>query len=188
MPVSKKPIACQGCPLYGDGWGYVSDSVPKNNDPKLIIVRDMPSKKSRESGIAGTSGEIKGWRARVAPMMGLDARKDVSIAHILRCQYYNGKDYVSTPPKAAITNPAVEHCRVHDRADLIQSAKVMVANGPLAWKVMSHGAGTMRVWRSFYVIRSIYEVLKNQIKKSSNPSLDDFWFNDDIGHGPIHPE
>lgn len=150
----KKPKGCEGCPLYHDGWGYVNDTIPKG--VKVLIVRDIPSDKSRLSGKAGTSGESWHIREHQAPAMGLDGTREVGFAHILRCRPHNGKDFVSTPPKAEKTNPAIAQCRQYDPSHLLgeNGVKVLVANGPLAWKVLSDGVGTMGVWRGFYVERN----------------------------------
>lgn len=158
MALTPKPDSCLGCPLYGTGEGFVLDAKPLKYEPRLIIVRDVPSQDSADAGRAGKSGEMKLFRSRTAQSMGLDGVRDVAIMHVIRCRPWNGKDYVTQLPKADITNPAIRQCRQYDDQELLTHnpdfPKVLVANGRYAWKVCSDNAGTVNDWRGFFTQRA----------------------------------
>jgi len=137
----KKPDACKGCPLYGDGRGYTPDDLVPG--AKVLVVGQNPGG-NEEAGRRivgyndqGQHEEVKcepgpflgkiGYQlnTKFLPMAGLE-REDVATANILKCRLRQGGRRTNKLPSGAVLREAVAHCtsahfRVPDRSSAIAS-------------------------------------------------------------------
>ena len=156
-----KPDACQGCPLYGDGEGYVADEICEG--ATYLLVLDSPNKDAINAGrpLAGDLGNeyeekyfaraeaIRGrnpmliydyfteheWCGEPIPTWSVD-NGNISIAHVLRCDARR---------LTVNERSAIEHCR---QFDVIQDAvKLVIASGNLAWETLTEETGKVITWR-----------------------------------------
>lgn len=161
-----KPDTCVGCPLYGDGKGFVPDKIVPRS--KLVVLSQNPGedeeKGRRLTGyvtapprrqvpvyetcehqpLVGKTGWE--WERSYLPQTGLD-RSEVSLANVLKCRWQHNGKRTNDLPDGAIYKQAVEHCtRSHLR--LPASTDVVVAHGAAALDV-THPGFKITEWRGF---------------------------------------
>ena len=96
-----KPDDCIGCPMYGDGLGYVPDKIPPG--AKVLFLLQNPGKNEEEGrrviGYEGPKQEITeecppqpligptgySFHKTFLPLTGVD-RDEVGLANVLRCR------------------------------------------------------------------------------------------------------
>jgi DNA polymerase I-like protein with 3'-5' exonuclease and polymerase domains/uracil-DNA glycosylase len=154
-----KPPACQGCPLYGDGWGFVPDHhVP---GASVLIVAQNPGA-DEESGqfrvgdtsVPYTPAPLIGKTGsdlfqHFAPLAKL-TRETVSLGNILKCRWQGHCEArCNHLPSGKMLEQAVTHCRqAHFRVP--PSTRLIVAMGALAWDTLTGGrVGPISRWRGF---------------------------------------
>lgn len=160
-----KPDACRGCPLYGDGQGFVPDET--RPDSLVTIVAQNPGEmEERGERVVGVSWHYgrrtyqtaphppapligpTGWDLETTylPLAKLQ-RTDVSLCNVLRCRWLRDGKRTNDLPPEKILRPAVEHCtREHLR--IPPATRLVVAMGALAWRALG-GSGSVSAWRGF---------------------------------------
>ena len=121
-----KPPACVGCPLYGDGRGFVPDEL--RNGAEVLITGQIPGVEEEEQGrpFVGKTGEV--MMAKYMRDAGL-TRDEVSLSNALRCRWKHANDL--PPVTEKITKAALAHCnRVHGR--IPDGTRLIVSQGDYA--------------------------------------------------------
>ncbi len=158
-----KPDSCKGCPLYGDGQGFVPDALVEG--ATLAWVAQNPGQ-DEERGrrlesyvgkdriyttvppqpLIGTTGyEL---RKRYLPVVGVEMDR-ISRLNVLKCRWEKGGRKVNDLPPAPILKKAVAHCTAaHLRVP--PSTKVIVAHGQVAldWSQGQSGH-SVTAWRGY---------------------------------------
>jgi len=160
--VLPKPPECRGCPLYGDGQGFVPDALVEG---AAVLVLGQNPGPDEERG-ARVTGYAEGGKATYepcaqAPFLGKTGfelgrvylpaagleRGEVSLGNALRCRWIKDGKRVNDPPPEALLRPALEHCtKAHSR--IPDSTRLIVASGALAWRAC-RGPGTVSTWRGY---------------------------------------
>lgn len=147
MSLQKKSDRCKGCPLWGDGFGYVADDLPEGVE--AIVVMDQVRELDEKTGVPFSDRAGKNIETRYFQLAGLERGANVGLAHVLRCRttrQSKGKFYRTTElPSGAVLQEAVDHCRSHDV--IPPGVKVIVAVGALAWSVFHKGP--VHEWRGY---------------------------------------
>lgn len=161
-----KPNSCKGCPLYGDGKGFVPDELVDGSE--VVILAQNPGA-NEEAGEKITGYDYAG-RRRVPiiqpvgpapllgatgyemernyfPQAGLRRGENVSLANVLKCRLIVNGKRTNDLPKGKVLTAAVEHCtRNHLR--LPPATKLVVAMGALS-AAYTGCPGTVHDWRGF---------------------------------------
>lgn len=170
MALLPKPDACHGCPLYGDGMGFVPDEL---RDVEVAILAQNPGENEEEGLRCTDYGPRFGRRqmyltepCRPAPLIGPTgfllereflpisglSRDRVSLCNVLKCrlQYPGAKGKVERTndmPTGKTLDAAIEQCtREHLRFPA--ATKLVVAMGAHAWRFMQ-GPQPLTDWRGF---------------------------------------
>lgn len=153
-----KPSSCQGCPLYGDGKGYVPDVMSANAKVAIVsLAPGMDDEKGHEiTGYAGRDAlrtittpqamiGSSGWMLKqtLLPLAGLST-KDVSLHHLLKCRW----DHTPITPKGDLYVKALEQC-THAHLHLPDTARIVVAQGQEAWQYTQGTSLPLHEWRGF---------------------------------------
>jgi uracil-DNA glycosylase family 4 len=135
-----KPEGCRDCPMYQDGLGFVPDSIEPNSI--LLIVGQNPGRTEEKEGkpFVGSTGEL--LRDTYIPKIRIPESK-ISYANVIRCRWENSNDL---PPRARL-NGALQTCRQYDC--IPTSTQLIVAQGALAWEVLSNKKGSLSDWRGY---------------------------------------
>lgn len=139
----KKPDSCIGCPLFGDGFGYVPDEIIPGAPVDCWLQNPGATEEAKAFPACGATGDD--LNDTFLPAAGLERGKDVSVRNVLRCRLISNGKKVNDLPRGKDLAAAVKHCRVHDAAT---RATLSVAAGSLAWK-MFDGPGSVTDWRGF---------------------------------------
>lgn len=166
----KKPPACDGCPLRGDGWGFVPDETrPK----RVTILAQNPGDHEEEGKRVIDYGQRFGSRQMYitapyargpAPLLGPTGfllereflprtgltRDDISLCNVLKCrQQLPGKRIVRTNdmPEGKVLAAAIEHCTAA-YLRIPETTELVIAMGAHAWRQQG-GPGTVTDWRGF---------------------------------------
>ena len=153
MPLLPKPHTCSGCPLWGDGRGWVPDRLVEGSAVALVCQNpgQMEEQGQRVTGyIQGKPATEPcapqpltgptGWAVETTwlPKAGL-RRDDVSYLNILKCRWINHGKRTNHLPKDKSYYQAVRHCMAaHFRVP--DSVTTLVACGDHAFKALGGAA------------------------------------------------
>lgn len=155
-----KPSTCLGCPLYGDGQGFVPDEI---REVDVLILGQNPGAEEEASGtpFVGKSGQM--LMEKLLPRAGL-TRDQVSLGNVLKCRLLepvrngprvvDGKRYkaTNTLPKGKVLNQAMAHCMAQHftvpPALLASERPLIVAQGALALRALT-GVTNPTTWRGY---------------------------------------
>lgn len=162
-----KPSTCQGCPLYGDGAGFVPDTLVRGS---RVLIKGQNPGECEERGhlVKGYSGgrplyEVVAPQPFLGPtgytlnhtflpLAGL-TRAEVSVANTLRCRWKNSNEV----PSGKLLKEAVVWCSQYD--EVPKSIKVIVAMGAVAWAALD-GPGSISDWRgSLHPTKPVYATI-----------------------------
>ena len=137
-----KPEACQGCPFFQDGKGFVPDEI--NPDAKVLIIAQNPGENEEEKArpmVGRTGVMMQGW---LTPL-GL-RREQLSLANVIKCRWQR-KNYLpekKTGGFAEITLQAAEHCQKAYLQETLKKATphVTALLGELALNTVAKREGT----------------------------------------------
>jgi uracil-DNA glycosylase family 4 len=139
-----KPAACQSCPMYGDGFGYVPDEILAGGADVAIVGQAPGADEEREGRpFVGATGQLM---EREYFPQGRLQRGGVHLLNILKCRWQPtpGKPKTNNLPPAATLNAAVEHCmREHFT---LPDVRLIVAQGHLACQALGC-PGKVTDWR-----------------------------------------
>lgn len=158
-----KPNDCIGCPLYGDGQGFVPDRIPEKaevvfllqnpgeneENGRRIVSYDGPGSPVTEpcepQPVIGPTGYQ--LRTTFLPLAGLDF-EEVGRANVLRCRMQDASgERSNNMPTGEIGRQAVEHCtRAYLRVP--PSVRLIVAQGAHSWRLLG-GPQPLENWRGF---------------------------------------
>lgn len=126
--------------MYQSGEGFVPDLIRLNST--LLIVGQNPGRteEQEETPFVGSTGVL--LKTEYLPLTGIDESK-VSYANTIRCRWENS----NTLPKRSILNEALRTCRQYDIVP--PSVKLIIAQGALAWEVLSNKKGKISDWRGY---------------------------------------
>lgn len=154
-----KPLACVGCPLFGDGQGFVPDSIPDGAEV-VILAQNPGADEEKGQRVIGYDGKRPIYepcepqpligktgydvRNRFVPLLGTNA---VGYANVLKCRWtVDGKRTNNLPVGETLTK-ATEWCtRVHLK---LPAVKLIIAMGALAWECTQGKGLTITDWRGF---------------------------------------
>jgi len=154
-----KPDSCHGCPLYGDGKGFVPDTL--NEQAEVMVMAQNPGEDEelgrRVTGyqygqatyeettprpLIGKTGYA--WETQYLPSSGRD-RQEVSCGNVLKCRYKHHNDL---PPLASpIVKQALQHCKTA-HFKLPPKTKLIVAMGEYALFSLT-GESNVSAWRGY---------------------------------------
>lgn len=151
----KKPLTCQGCSLYGDGEGYVPDTLIPNA-PLCIVMQNPGEYEEKGRRVTGYQGKVAMTEPCVPqpaigptgylmdraylPLTGY-SREEVSVCNVIKCRYRGTNEM----PTGEIAKQAVVHCmREHFRVP--KGTKVILAQGAWAWRALG-GPEPITHWR-----------------------------------------
>jgi uracil-DNA glycosylase len=160
-----KPSSCKGCPLYGDGKGFVPDRLvegaevlvlsqnPGDNEERgqRIVGYDWAGKRrvpieepcDPQPLIGATGFELERDYLSVARL----SRENTSYANVLKCRWQRDGKRTNDLPQGKLLAEAVDHCtREHLR--IPESTKLIVAQGVHANEFLGC-PGTVHDWRGF---------------------------------------
>jgi uracil-DNA glycosylase len=158
----EKPAGCLGCPLYGDGRGFVPDELVPGA-AVLILAQNPGGDEERGERVVGYSGgrpvyETDRPRPLIGktgyeltttylPIAGLTRGKDVSLANVLKCRAVkNGRRGNDLPTGHTLEAAVLQCTSAHLRIPV--GTRLVVAMGALAWKALG-GVGSISDWRGF---------------------------------------
>src|SRR3989304_9324580 len=106
----RKPDTCIGCPLYGDGLGFVPDEIIE--DAEVFVLGQAPGEEEEAEGIPFTGRTGQRMDKRFLPLAGLERGKNVSVGNVLKCRWQSGGPFARTNalPGADLLARAVGHC------------------------------------------------------------------------------
>lgn len=147
-----KPAGCLGCPLYGNGKGFVPDEL--RHDADVLILLQNPGKTEEDLGIPACGKTGATLNTTYLPLAGL-TREKVSVANILKCRWGNS----NTLPEGDVLDQAVRHCtEAHLRVPA--STKLVILQGALAYTYATRDKqlykpdgkpATITDWRGYYL-------------------------------------
>lgn len=171
MGMLDKPAACHGCPMYGDGKGFVPDEVRPS--AAVVILAQNPGD-YEERGERVTDYGPR-WGSRIsyitepcapAPLIGPTGftlerqflpvaglrRSDTSLCNVLKCRLQSpdarGRVWRSNDmPTGALLADAVKHC-TEAYLRFPAATRLVVAMGAYAWKYLD-GPGSITDWRGY---------------------------------------
>ena len=79
-----KPPSCIGCPLYGDGLGYVPDELVPGATTLVLMQNPGEEEEARGRPAVGKSGQA--MDEKLLPRAGLTRGVNVSVANVLKCR------------------------------------------------------------------------------------------------------
>src|SRR5690349_23891776 len=156
--MNQKPATCHGCPLYGEGKGFVPDTIVSGAKVGLLAL--SPSKDdamgrqivgymrvgTKMQPIYETTSPKPfigsgGWflTQSLLPAAGL-TRDQVSMHHVLKC-------HMPSPPHWDVLHVASHHCVKH-HLNIPDEVKVLVTLGEEPWKILQ-GDLPLNDWRGF---------------------------------------
>jgi uracil-DNA glycosylase len=157
-----KPAACIGCPLYGDGRGFVPDELvpgaevlvlgqhPDGDDERgERVVSYLGGRPVYESCAPAPFIGKPGYELdqTYLPIAGLKRGVNVSFANVIKCRWIkNGRRTRDLPPDHT-ASVAAAHC-TGAHLHIPPTVRLVVAVGDLAWEAVG-GAGTVAEWRGF---------------------------------------
>ena len=127
----QKPNTCIGCPMYGDGRGFVPDEVAEGQS--VFIFAQNPGDQEEREGrpMVGATGKVND--DKFIPLTELERGRDIGIGNSIRCRLVvNGKRTNSLPPSKAL-KVAQAHCNAA-HLKIPESVKLVVAHGAPAWQ------------------------------------------------------
>lgn len=153
----RKPQECEGCPLYGDGLGFVPDEIVEG--AATLVLMQNPGEDEEQQGrpAVGKTGQM--MNQKFLSRAGLVRGETVSVCNVLKCralepakngprrigdQRYKGTNKLKPgkPLNAAIQHCMAAHFRVPESVDLI------VAQGALAVRALGLGVN-VTTWRGY---------------------------------------
>lgn len=145
----RKPEACKGCPLYGDGCGFVPD---KDNGSEVTINLSMPNLTEVQIGQSGLGQPFGEIADGYLPLLGQDS---VNISHSVRCLQQKrkrtgevyGVPFAADFFKSKAGRAAVDHCRVHD-SEPVHSGHIL-ALGEASFAKFGGQCDSLQNWRGF---------------------------------------
>lgn len=153
----KKPDGCLGCPLLGDGWGFVPDNLNENSPVTLVAQApgELEERGRRVTHYVG--GEAVTEPCEPQPLVGptgymlrnsflpLAGAEDASLANILKCRWQQNGVRTNKLPTGATLKAAVAHC-MNAYFKVPPSTRLIVAHGQHAWTALG-GPGSISAWR-----------------------------------------
>lgn len=159
-----KPLACRGCPLYGNGMGYVPDEWvpgaaiaivaqnPGEDEERGQRLASLPSEPERYEShppapLIGKTGRLV--MRNLMPLLGR-VRGEVSLANAIRCRWQrHGTPVNDLPPAQTIlAREALAHCqRAHWRPP--PGTRTYLALGEYAAFALTGCRVNIANWRGF---------------------------------------
>jgi uracil-DNA glycosylase family 4 len=132
--VAAKPPACLGCPLYGDGRGFVPDELREGEGAAVFIVGQNPDADEEAQGKPFVGKTMEKY-LRDAGL----TRDDVSVGHALRCRWRGTNDL--PPINQTLAKDVLRHCwQAHGR--IPEGTRLIVAQGDYAAVTLTGGTVT----------------------------------------------
>ena len=137
-----KPTACQGCPAYGNGKGFVPDELVAGSPVWLLGCGVTRDEELTGQPLAGRAGA---WVERdFFPLAGLTRHQNVSIGNLLKCRWTDTNTGKKTDalPIPTVLRDTIAHCTAaHLR--IPAGVNLIVAHGEEAWAYASNGVGPL---------------------------------------------
>lgn len=157
-----KPAACVGCPLYGDGKGFVPDELVPGAEV-LVLAQNPGGDEEKGDRVVGYAGGRPIYQTDTPrpligktgyeltttylPIAGLTRGKDVSLANVLKCRAVKNGRRTNDLPAPSVVDVAVAHC-TGAHLSIPKSVRLVIAMGALAWQALG-GSGSITEWRGF---------------------------------------
>lgn len=152
-----KPEACQGCPAYGTGMGFVADEI-RPQAPVMLYFQGPGQDEEVGQRFLGQdqyeSAPPAPMLGRTGRMLGKDflplaglTREDCSLGNALRCRWPGRGNQLPDLNRREM-QAALAHCtRVHFRRP--EGAKVFVAGGEYATSALTGISRNFSGWRGY---------------------------------------
>lgn len=140
-----KPPGCEGCPLYGDGKGFVPDEIIQASP--VFVLGQNPGVEEEHEGrpFVGKTGET--MMKEFFPRANLIRGENVSIGNAIRCRWSKNGKHVNELPGGRTLLDALHHCtRAYLR--IPAGTRLVVAQGAVAWKALGNDTPISQ-WRGF---------------------------------------
>ena len=179
MGLLPKPSACQGCPAYGNGLGFVPDEIRQQSPVVLYGQGPGGDEEAGRRYLGGGQYEpcapapFTGRTGRMMeqiflPLAGL-TREDVSLANTLRCRW--GRTNELPPLTKPELRQAIAHCtRAHWRPP--EGVKVYVAMGEYATYALTGLMRDFSGWRGYMAPLSLPGTEREPMMAVWHPSQD----------------
>ena len=158
-----KPEACQGCPMYQDGRGFVPDELVDGAD--TFVLGQNPGEEEEKTGrpFVGKTGQV--MINTYFPAGGLIRGENVSIGNVLRCRWQGTNNL----PTGKTLIQSINHCKqAHLR--IPSSVKWIVAQGALALKCARPGETySINDWRGFLIPGGFNEGISRDETQGKEP-------------------
>lgn len=141
-----KPDSCVGCPLYGNGRGFVPDEIV--DGAEVMVVGQNPGEQEEAQGrpFVGATGKV--MEQGFFPLAGLERGK-VSIGNAIRCRWKKSNLLPPLGTAAKVAEQALAHCKqAHLR--IPESTRLVVAQGDYALTSLTGERG-ITGWRGWLV-------------------------------------
>ena len=156
-----KPDVCKSCPLYGDGFGWVPDTLVEG--PLVVIAQNPDADEESGRMLIRYDGKEKIYEpTSPQPLIGVtgyDLRhtylpltgvpiEQVSLCNILKCRWQRKGKRTNDLPTGEVYKQAVEHCTKH-HLRLPSTARLVVAMGGPALKWTQGQDVSVTDWRGY---------------------------------------
>ena len=147
-----KPPACDGCPLWGDGRGFVPDKLIEGSTVALVCQNPGQMEEQGQRVVSYIQGKPVTEPCTHQPLTGATGfavehtwlpkaglkRDDVSYLNILKCRWIQHGKRTNHLPKDKSYHQAVAHCmQAHFKVP--DSVTTLVACGDHAFKALGGG-------------------------------------------------
>lgn len=153
-----KPDDCIGCPLYGDGRGFVPDEIVEGAETLILMQNPGEDEEAQERPAVGKTGQM--MNDAYLPRAGLIRGKTVSVANVIKCRALepaprSGDRLVGAArfkavnklPPLKVQNQAAAHCMAaHFRVPTCVT--LIVAQGALAFRALGNRESILK-WRGY---------------------------------------
>jgi len=108
-----KPDGCLGCPLYGDGLGWVPGLYPEGAE--VAVIGQSPGAEEEAAGVPLVGKTGKYLDEVFLPLAGLDP-KDIARDNVIRCRWQipGKKEKTNELPKDHRLVDGLRHCSQYD--------------------------------------------------------------------------
>ena len=138
---------CEGCPLYGDGRGFVPDDLSPDLKSTVFVLGQNPGQEEENSGrpFVGKTGEM--LLNEFFPRAGLVRGENAICGNTIKCRWIKDGKRTNDLPPDKMLRVAVAHC-TQAHLNIPKHIRLVAACGALAWKALG-GKGTISEWRGF---------------------------------------
>jgi uracil-DNA glycosylase family 4 len=158
-----KPKACIGCPLYGDGRGFVPGDVQGR---KVLVMGQCPDEEEEAQGVPFIGKTAQLLERSFLPLAGLN-REDIDVDYAIRCRSHGALEL--PPLESKLARTALDHCQAAHGT--VPKGQLVVAQGAYPLYTLT-GETSISAWRGWLMfnkavspgmLNGIYTPSKHQL-------------------------